>query len=130
MSGREVVAREWVEKAENDLTNAAHTLQLGRACPTDTVCFHAQQCVEKYVKALLSYLGIDFPRIHHIADLVSLLPRGHRPRLTAAEEVRLTDYASVVRYPGQYKRITLSEARSAVALARRVRKAVRKHLPL
>jgi HEPN domain-containing protein len=39
--------REWIGKAENDLKNATHTLKLGKECPTDTVCFHAQQCVEK-----------------------------------------------------------------------------------
>jgi HEPN domain-containing protein len=37
------VVREWVMKAENDLITARHTLELGDACPTDTVCFHAQQ---------------------------------------------------------------------------------------
>jgi len=41
------VISEWVIKAENDLTTAAHTLKLGGDCPTDTVCFHAQQCVDK-----------------------------------------------------------------------------------
>ncbi len=40
------VLREWVVKAENDFKNAVHTLKLGVDCPTDTVCFHAQQCVE------------------------------------------------------------------------------------
>lgn len=39
------VVREWMVKAENDLTTAAHTLELGDDCPTDTVCFHTQQCV-------------------------------------------------------------------------------------
>ena len=37
------VLREWLQKAENDLVTAAHTLKLGKDCPTDTVCFHAQQ---------------------------------------------------------------------------------------
>ena len=41
------VAREWVVKAENDLKAAAQILKLANECPTDTVCFHAQQCVEK-----------------------------------------------------------------------------------
>jgi hypothetical protein len=41
------VLREWLAKADNDLLTAAHTLTLGAACPTDTVCFHAQPCVEK-----------------------------------------------------------------------------------
>lgn len=36
------VVREWVVKAENDLTNATHVLKLAAECPTDTVCFHAQ----------------------------------------------------------------------------------------
>jgi HEPN domain-containing protein len=54
------VVREWVDKAENDLKNAAHTLKMGEKCPTDTVCFHAQQCVEKYLKAFLVYSSIEF----------------------------------------------------------------------
>jgi HEPN domain-containing protein len=40
--------RQWVEKAENDLTAATHAIKLRDKCPTDTVCFHAQQCIEKY----------------------------------------------------------------------------------
>lgn len=51
--------RQWVEKAESDLRNAEHTLELD--CPLDTVCFHAQQCAEKYLKALLVSWGADFP---------------------------------------------------------------------
>lgn len=54
MSGADrtgLVAAEWVAKAEEDLKTAAHTLKLGRSCPTATVCFHAQQSVEKYLKA-------------------------------------------------------------------------------
>ncbi len=40
------VVREWIEKAENDLKNAVYTLKMREDCPTDTTCFHAQQCVE------------------------------------------------------------------------------------
>jgi HEPN domain-containing protein len=47
--------RQWIEKAEHDLRNAEHTLTLrDEDCPFDTVCFHAQQCVEKYLKGWLS----------------------------------------------------------------------------
>lgn len=38
------IVRDWVEKADNDLRNAEHTLTLRKDCPYDTVCFHAQQC--------------------------------------------------------------------------------------
>ena len=39
------VVREWIGKADSDLKTAAYALQAGDDCPTDTTCFHAQQCV-------------------------------------------------------------------------------------
>ena len=47
-----VVVREWVAKAENDLKSAVYLLKM-KDCPVENVCFNAQQCVEKYLKALL-----------------------------------------------------------------------------
>jgi HEPN domain-containing protein len=93
------VCAEWVVKAENDLTNAAHTLKLRETCPTDTVCFHAQQCVEKYLKAILVMEGIDFPKTHDLERLMALVPAGLRPGVTSEEQARLTEYATVARYP-------------------------------
>jgi len=123
------VVRQWVQKAENDLKTAAHTLKLGVAGPTDTVCFHAQQCVEKYLKALLVLHGIEFERVHQVSTLMSLLPARLRPDLTPEEQERLTDYAVSTRYPGDYESIPLAEARRAVKIARRVRKHIRPLLP-
>lgn len=123
-----VVAREWIAKAENDLKNAAHTLKLGADGPTDTICFHAQQCVEKYLKAFLVALEIAFPKRHDIENLVDLMPKHARVSLTVEQQRRLTDYATVTRYPGPYKPVTLSEAKEAVKLARRVRREVLKAL--
>jgi len=122
------VVREWVAKAENDLRNAAHSLKLGGDCPTDTVCFHAQQCVEKYLKAALVDAGIDFPKTHDIEVLLSLLPRKLRVDLEVEQQRQLTQYATGARYPF-WPDIPLSEARRAVRLARQVRSQVRKQLP-
>jgi hypothetical protein len=55
------VVREWVAKAENDLKSAAYLLKM-RGCPVDNVCFNAQQCVEKYLKALLITQRLEFPK--------------------------------------------------------------------
>ena len=123
------VIREWLAKAENDLKNAAHTLTLGKDCPTDTVCFHAQQCVEKHIKALLVFQAIPFPKTHEISVLRALLPSKLRPKLDKKIQEDLTSYATVLRYPGAGPDVPLTEARKAVAIARRVRKEVRKHLP-
>ena len=61
-------------KAEGDLKAAAHILKLGPDCPADIVCFHAQQCVEKYTKGLLVARGVAFPKTHDIEALCALLP--------------------------------------------------------
>jgi len=124
-----ILAREWIEKAENDLINAQHALTLGKNCPADTVCFHAQQCVEKYLKALLTFMAIDFPKTHEIARLMNLLPRKVQPELAPEEQGKLTDYATVTRYPGDYIPVMLRDAREAVKIARRVRKEIRQLLP-
>lgn len=116
-------------KAENDLKTAAHTLKMGRDCPTDTVCFHGQQSVEKYLKALLVCKGIDFPKTHDIERLVALLPENVWLRLSIEEQRRLTAYATVTRYPGDYEPIPLAEAQRSVRIAGRVRKELRRFLP-
>jgi HEPN domain-containing protein len=56
------VVRGWIQKAENDRINAKFVLTMEYACPTDTACFHAQQCAEKYFKALLTFREIRFPK--------------------------------------------------------------------
>ena len=123
------VALQWIKKAENDLKNAVHTLKLGEDCPTDTVGFHAQQCVEKYLKGLLSFRGIDFPKTHNITELVALLPASTPVDLAPEDQELLTDYATVTRYPGDYDEIPLAEAKRAVKIARRVRRDVRRLIP-
>lgn len=121
------VAREWTAKADNDLKSATYLLRL-KDCPTDTVCFHAQQCVEKYLKALLIAQGTGFRKIHDLGELVALLPPRHHFLLDEKEQDRLTEYAAVTRYPGNYEPIPLGEARQAVKIARRVRREVHKIL--
>lgn len=124
-----VVVGEWVRKAENDFRAASHLLRIERENPTDTVCFHAQQCVEKYVKSLLVWKRVEFPKTHDLGVLAGMLPEELRPPLAFHEERRLVEYGTITRYPGAYDPISLEEARSAVRLARRVRKAAREHLP-
>jgi HEPN domain-containing protein len=109
--------------------NAAYTLEMDDECPTDTVCFHAQQVVEKYLKALLVFKGIPFPKSHNIEDIIALLPPSNRPRLAEKDQDKLTEYATVTRYPGDYEPISLDEAKKAVHIARHVRRQIRKLLP-
>lgn len=120
------VVRQWVDMAEHDLTNARHTLALEEDCPYDTVCFHAQQCAEKYLKALLAYRGIDPPRTHDLTELQVLLPPGG---LVLPPDLHLLNpYAVETRYPGPWEPLSREDAQRAVDIALAVRAAVRSRL--
>ncbi|HKZ85132.1 MAG TPA: HEPN domain-containing protein [Anaerolineae bacterium] len=57
---KEIIA-EWVRRAENDF-DVAHLARAREESPiTDAICFHSQQCAEKYVKAFLQENRIRFP---------------------------------------------------------------------
>jgi len=119
------VAREWALKAEEDLNAAEYLLKAGKRCPTATVGFHAQQCVEKYLKAVLVLKGIEFPKTHDIEKLIGLLSLDTPVVLPVRMQRTLTGYGTITRYPGDYEPVTLGEARKAVATANRVRLQVR-----
>lgn len=119
------VAREWVLKADEDPKAAANLMKMGGDCPTAAVGFHAQQCVEKCLKARLVSDGMDFPRTHDIEMLVSRLPVDAVTALPVAAQRELTTYATVTRYPGDYDPVSLRDARQAISWARRVRREVR-----
>jgi len=123
-------AQGWVRKAENDFSNATNEIKRGKKSPLDTVCFHAQQTVEKYLKAILVLKGIDFGRTHDISILLAMVPRNIRPEMSKLEQVTLVDYAVTSRYPGDYEPISMADARKAVAMSRKVRGFVRRYVPL
>lgn len=126
---RTEIGLQWIKKAGNDLRNAEHTLTLQEDCPLDTVCFHAQQCVEKLLKAWLVFEGLDFPKTHDLTELVALLPDNSRFPISVDDCVKLTDYATVTRYPGEWEVIERSDAEQALELAKRVQEVVRTIFP-
>ncbi len=92
---------EWVEKAEGDWAVVEALTSLGDARFTDGICFHAQQCAEKYLKALLQEEALPVPRTHDLAHLIELLAEAC-PGLVEYREAAawLTACAVEIRYPG------------------------------
>jgi HEPN domain-containing protein len=123
------VVRQWVEKAEQDLVVTDRLLAEGNARLAEVVCFHAQQCVEKYVKSILALNDIDPPKTHDIESIIDQLADPRAVSLSVAERRRLTKYATVT-YPGDHDPITLEEAQRAVEIARRARTELRCLLPV
>jgi HEPN domain-containing protein len=67
------ITQEWVNKAEGDFATAERELQVQQMSNYDAVCFHSQQCVEKYLKACLQEESIAFSRTHDLSILLDLL---------------------------------------------------------
>ena len=64
---------EWVAKAEGDFATMLREVRVRKAPNYDAVCFHAQQCVEKYLKARLQEADCPFGRTHNLSALLDLL---------------------------------------------------------
>jgi HEPN domain-containing protein len=96
------ITAEWVEKAEADFATAQRELAVTQHANYDAVCFHAQQCIEKYLKAFLQEFNVPFPRTHDLADLLKLaLPIEPTWNSLDADLNVLTAFAVEYRYPGE-----------------------------
>jgi HEPN domain-containing protein len=63
----------WIRIAEDDFKTAESLLLMDDPA-FGIICFHAQQCAEKYLKALLVWLQIDIPKTHDLTLLARLMP--------------------------------------------------------
>lgn len=97
MRDRHDHARGWILKGDSDLLTVQRLLDANG--PFDTACFHAQQAVEKYLKALLAFVEQPIPHTHNLEELepmcLALLP-GWQP--AGVDLTELTPYAVQSRY--------------------------------
>ena len=94
------LSREWVKKAEEDY-RVARRERDAKPSAYSAVCFHAQQCVEKYLKATLQEHEVPFYRTHDLEALMKLsLPFAPDLEEYKEELQWLTAFAVEARYPG------------------------------
>src|ERR1043166_1662582 len=104
---------QWIRKAESDYA-VAKKIARGKDAHHDEVCFHSQQCAEKYLKALLVEFSQPVPRTHVLEDLVSLLLPFH-PGVRGLKRVArfLTRFAVATRRPRAASASSVSSAAAA-----------------
>jgi HEPN domain-containing protein len=123
------LAQRWLVRADHEIITAQQTLLLLDG-PTDTPCFHAQQAIEKALKALLTANQVAFPRIHdllRVLDLtLALMPDLDIYRKQFAD---METYAVDMRYPGLGFDPSREEALAALDLSREVVDKIRDGLP-
>jgi HEPN domain-containing protein len=108
----------WLAKAANDLRTAETVISIVPPV-VDTACYHAQQCVEKCLKAFLTLMNRHVERTHNLPRLVEQCAEFSLEFTQLADiGVELTDYAVQSRYPDDWRDIPLEEARCAVEKAR------------
>ena len=96
------LSAEWVSKAEGDFAIVERESRARKNPSYDGICFHAQQCAEKYIKARLCEAGIHFEKVHDLSALleqalaVEPLWESYRADLSY-----LSDFAVHFRYPGE-----------------------------
>jgi len=120
--------KSWISYAEQDYSAAKTLLRLKKPL-FGAVCFHAQQCREKYLKALLILKDVDFPKTHDLPTLNTLC--NQNSILTGFDPQQLGDltkYAVQARYPGSQP--TREETKEAMEIAKTVRRFARSFLGL
>ena len=94
-------AAQWLWHAEGDLELAR--TQAFNKFPIELLIFHAEQVVEKSIKAVLVHFNAPVPRTHNL----ELLMDGAEAYVKIPLEIRaaedLTPYVTVGRYPGDYE---------------------------
>ena len=120
------LTQEWAQKAERDY--AAIALHQQTEAPDfDMICFHAQQCIEKYLKAWLQEADIPLPRTHDLLALLGLiLPTLPNWEVWRSDLLVIAPYAVEFRYPG--KSATAENAQHAVRICTEIRQAIRSEL--
>ena len=119
---------ERVRKAETDYLMMKAAQQISAPDMQDQVCFHAQQCVEKYLKAWLQEANLRVPRTHNLNALLRLIVPMHPEwRAWRTDFEKFTPHAVDVRYEIF---LTAADATHAVRVCTEVRAAIRTVLQL
>jgi HEPN domain-containing protein len=107
--------REWLRRARSNL---AHARRHDPDVELEDLCFDAQQCAEKAIKAVFIHRGEKFKYTHEIDDLLDQLAKNGLiiPKYARAA-YELTKYAVLTRYPGMVAPVKGQSYRRAVRLA-------------
>ena len=110
--------REWLNRARSNLAMAKNRVA---GVYLEDLCFEAQQAAEKAIKAMMIMRGIEFPYVHDLGLLLSLLEQaGDVIPEAIGRAGELTDYATTTRYPATVEPVTERDHADAVEIAETV----------
>jgi HEPN domain-containing protein len=113
----------WIIKADHDYKIALSEIKTEDPA-FDMICYHMQQCTEKYLKAWLLSQNVPVKKTHNISILLEqciLIDNSFSSLLESGVE-SLTVYATDTRYPDDFYMPTKEETDNAVLLVDGVKK--------
>ena len=120
------MAQEWLKASKIDLDSIQYIIKVEHL--TSVVAFHAQQSVEKALKALISSKEIRIPKIHSLNKLFKLIEKDLT--VDGFEIIDMLDDLYIEsRYPGEmgllpYGQPTLDDAKEFYLFAMKIFKQV------
>ena len=116
----EEIVKDWLQRARSNL-EGAKAGKVSEHVLYEDLCFDAQQCAEKTIKALLVYLNKEFPWTYSIEELLGIVSEaGIEIPENIKRAVILTRYTVHTRYPGLASPVDEIDYREAVELSERV----------
>jgi HEPN domain-containing protein len=112
-----------MERHESWINRATSSYELAKAIISDLIyyedlCYQAQQAVEKSLKGLLIYYGVEPDFTHNIGILLDELANCTEIPDMIKETIKVTKYAVQTRYPGEYDDITKNEYEESIRIAK------------
>ena len=91
----------WLFRANEDIAVIEKLFESEPELYASTICFHAQQAVEKFLKAFLVFHNIDFPKTHDL-DYLLLECKKIDTKNFDIDLGSLTDFGVSIRYPDDF----------------------------
>ena len=128
MSANEQRLKDWVEKADHDLGTAIVIHQY-ISDYSDTLAFHCQQAVEKYIKCLLEKNAIEFKRSHDLRYLLDLLDEAIPIEFELYDSIiKLNAFSVEIRYSDGKIELSTEERNTAISIAKTFRDFLKLHI--
>ena len=124
MSGKVHEIKRWIIKGDHDLGTAKITY-LHNPEYLDTVTFHCQQAVEKYLKAYLIFQSTTFRYSHDLIYLLDMITQKDSDFNNLYDTVsELQGFAIEIRYPNETIFLSNDIVEKAMIIAKNVRELV------
>ncbi len=119
--------RNWIFRADEDIDVMQNLIETGPKPFTSTICFHAQQAVEKYLKAFLAFHLVDFPRTHDLDFLLIECQKCDGEGFDI-DLKSLTEFGVSVRYPDDFYIPEEKEAIEYFKIANKIKETVKRKI--